>query len=432
MAKQYLDYDGLQVVWGQVVARDEAEATARALADQDLDDRLKDVEASIGDGGSVGTRVETLEGEMDAAQDDIDALEALHATGKTVAQEVSDGITALNLATTYAGKAYEGKVDTLIGSDTNKSVRTIANEELAAQLIPENAAADLNELHEIAAWIQSHPGDAATMNAAISDLQTKTTLGNDPDTGEEYATVKGYIDDQIATVNDDASTLSDEVDGLKDTIGTDGVDPATGSTVWSRINDLEDGLGESSDSADAAGTTAWSRLKNAEGDIDALETRAGQIESKLGTASDEADAAGTTAWSRLKNAEADIDTLQGLVGSTAVSTQISNAIAGLDADLDASVANMASGAVAVMTGVTEVDGILTAVDSVAVDPAGTAATAASAVSTNLLGASGDAASANTIFGAKAYADSVATAATEPISTSDLNTLLGITSGGGEG
>ena len=93
---------------------------------------------------------------------------------------------------------------------------------------------------------------------------------------------------------------------------------------------------------------------------------------------------------------------------------------------------MASGAVAVMTGVTEVDGIITAVDSVAVDPAGTAATAASAVSTNLLGASGDAASANTIFGAKAYADSVATAATEPISASDLNTLLGITSGGGEG
>ena len=224
MAKQYLDYDGLQVVWGQVVARDEAEATARALADQDLDDRLKDVEASIGDGGSVGTRVETLEGEMDAAQDDIDALEALHATGKTVAQEVSDGITALNLATTYAGKAYEGKVDTLIGSDTNKSVRTIANEELAAQLIPANADEARDTLAEIAAWIQSHPGDAATMNAAISALQTKTTLGNDPDTGEEYATVKGYIDDQIATVNDDASTLSDEVDGLKDTIGTDGVE----------------------------------------------------------------------------------------------------------------------------------------------------------------------------------------------------------------
>ena len=432
MAKQYLDYDGLQVVWGQIVARDNAEATARANADGALSDRLDGIEANLGQGGAIGSRVTALEGKMDTAEDNIEALQGLHATGKTVAQEVSDGITALNLANTYAGKAYEGKVDTLIGSDTGKSARTIAAEELAAQLIPENADEARDTLAEIAAWIQSHPGDAATMNAAISALQTKTTLGNDPDTDEEYTTVKGYIDDQIATVNSDASTLSDTVDGLVDVVGEDGVDPATGSTVWSRINDLEDGLGESTDTAAADGTTAWSRLKNAEGDIDALETRAGQIENKLGTASDEADAAGTTAWSRLKNAEADIDTLQGLVGNTAVSTQISNAIAGLDADLDASVANMASGAVAVMTGVTEVDGIITAVDSVAVDPAGTAATAASAVSTNLLGASGDAASANTIFGAKAYADSVATAATEPISASDLNTLLGITSGGGEG
>lgn len=432
MAKQYLDYEGLQVVWGQVVARDEAEATARALADEALDGRLDTIEASLGGEGTIGSRVGTLEDEMDAAQGDIDALEALHATGKTVAEEVSDGITALNLATTYAGKAYEGKVDTLIGSDVSKSVRTIANEELAAQLIPANAQESLDTLGEIAAWIQSHPGDAATMNSAISALQTKTTLGNDPDTGVEYTTVKGYVDDQIATVNSDASALDGRVDTLEDTIGADGVDPAVGSTVWSRINDLEDGLGESSDSAAADGTTAWSRIKQAESDIDALETRAGQIEGKLGTADDTANAAGTTAWSRLKNAETDIDTLQGLVGSTAVSTQITNAIAGLDADLDASVANMAAGAVAVMTGITEVDGILTAVDSVAVDPAGTAASAASAVSTNLLGASGDAASANTIFGAKAYADSVAAAATEPISESDLNTLLGITSGGGEG
>jgi len=431
MAKQYLDYDGLQVVWGQVVARDEAEATARALADEALDGRLDTIEATLGKSGTIGSDVADLKTRMTSAEGDIDALEALHATGKTVAQEVSDGITALNLASTYAGKAYEGKVDTLIGSDTNKSVRTIANEELAAQLIPENAAADLNELHEIAAWIQSHPGDAATMNAAITDLQTKTTLGNDPKTGEEYTTVKGYVDDQIATVNSDASTLGGRVDTLEANVGTDGVDPATGSTVWSRINDLEDGLGESTDAAAADGTTAWSRLKNAESDIDALETRAGQIENKLGTADDAANASGTTAWSRLKNAEGDIDALQGLVGTTAVSTQITNAIANLDADLDASVDNMASGAVAVMTGVTEVDGILTAVDSVAVDPAGTAASAANAVSTNLLGTSEDAASANTIFGAKAYADSVATAATEPIPASDLNELLGITSGGGE-
>lgn len=59
-------------------------------------------------------------------------------------------------------------VETLIGDDENKSVRTIANEELAAQLIPENAKEALDTLQEIAAWIQAHPDDVATMNAAIA------------------------------------------------------------------------------------------------------------------------------------------------------------------------------------------------------------------------------------------------------------------------
>ena len=63
-------------------------------------------------------------------------------------------------------------VDVLIGADSGKSVRTIAAEELAAQLIPENAAAARDSLAEIAAWIQEHPEDAAAMNEAITALQT--------------------------------------------------------------------------------------------------------------------------------------------------------------------------------------------------------------------------------------------------------------------
>lgn len=69
----------------------------------------------------------------------------------------------------FADKAL---VDTLIGSDTGKSVRAIAAEELAAKLIPANAQDALDTLAEIAAWIQEHPGDAAAMNSAISALQT--------------------------------------------------------------------------------------------------------------------------------------------------------------------------------------------------------------------------------------------------------------------
>ena len=196
MAKQYLDYDGLQVVWSQIVARDEAEASARATADQELDGRLDTIEASLGGEGTIGSRVGTLESEMDTAQSDITTLQGLHANGadgkKTVAQEVSDGITALNLATTYAGKAYEGKVDTLIGTDTSKSVRTIAAEEIAAELADPNRDTAFDTLKEIADWIQAHPADAAAMNTAITALQTKTTLGNDPDTGEEYPEDTAY------------------------------------------------------------------------------------------------------------------------------------------------------------------------------------------------------------------------------------------------
>lgn len=134
-----------------------------------------------------------------AAASRVTALEEKHASGKTVAQEVQDGITALNLATNYAAKSV---VDTLIGSDTGKSARTIANEELATQLIPANAAEALDTLQEIAAWIQAHPGDAATMNAALTAVQNKLELGTYESEGQQvqYATVKAYVEAMIATV----------------------------------------------------------------------------------------------------------------------------------------------------------------------------------------------------------------------------------------
>ena len=108
------------------------------------------------------------------------------------------------LKSTFARAAtvntISGKVDTLIGSDNNKSVRTIANEELAAQLIPANAGEALDTLQEIAAWIQAHPGDATAMNSAITALQTKLTLGKDGN-NNEYANVKLYVEAAIAALN---------------------------------------------------------------------------------------------------------------------------------------------------------------------------------------------------------------------------------------
>ena len=401
MAKKYLDQVGLQYLWGKITSADATEAATRKDADDALDTRVSAIESSIGAGGSVAE-------DIAQAQADIDALEALHAANgengkKTVAQEVSDGITALNLANTYAGKAYEGKVDTLIGSDTNKSVRTIANEELATQLIPANAGEALDTLKEIADWIQTHPGEASAMNSAITALQTKTELGTD-ENDDEYATVKDYVEAEIAAVNGDASTLAGRV-----------------STNEGDIATLKAGLGTSNDAAAVAGTTAWSRIADNQARLTAVEGRATALEGRLGTADDAAAAAGTTAWSRLKNAEADIDTLQGLVGATSVASQISTAVQALDADLDAT-GTPANGGVFVVSGVTEVDGVLTAVDSVEVDAAGAAATAKSQV----IGANGDASNANTVFGAKKYADEVAEAATDALTSSEIDAACSTT------
>jgi hypothetical protein len=101
---------------------------------------------------------------------------------------------ALNIARTASSA-----LDTLRGSDTGKSVRTIANEELAAQLIGEGAKENLDTLKEIADWIQAHPDDASAMNTAIEALQAKVALGVDNE-GTEYTTVKAYVEAAIAAL----------------------------------------------------------------------------------------------------------------------------------------------------------------------------------------------------------------------------------------
>lgn len=191
---------------------------------------------------------------------DIAALEKL--VGNTsVATQIANAITALDLANTYeakgtaateAGKvqtaldnykteaeakrtSLEARVTTLIGDDANKSVRTIANEELAAQLIPDGAKESLDTLAEIAAWIQDHPDDASAMNAAIAALQKQL---NGIAAGD--GTVKKYVDDAVAALKigdyakaADLTTLAGRVTALE----TDVEDLATIAKTGN-VNDL--------------------------------------------------------------------------------------------------------------------------------------------------------------------------------------------------
>lgn len=109
--------------------------------------------------------------------------------------QVSEADLDSALTAVLAAKAAKADVDTLIGSDAGKSARTIANEELTKQLIPEDAQESLNTLTEIAVWIQEHPDDASAMNAAIAKLnEIAAGIGGEED---DYATVMAAIEGKI-------------------------------------------------------------------------------------------------------------------------------------------------------------------------------------------------------------------------------------------
>ena len=186
---------------GELKIGEETFATVKAYVDKKTD------------GIATDAALETLTGRVAAAEGKIDKLNGDATTEGSVAKTVGDAIDALDLANTYEAKgtkdadikaakdaadAAQADVDTLVGTDTGKSARTIANEELAKQLIPENANESLDTLAEIAAWIQAHPDDASAMNAAITKLQAILAgIGGD----DEKATVVAYVTDAIAALS---------------------------------------------------------------------------------------------------------------------------------------------------------------------------------------------------------------------------------------
>ena len=156
---------------------------------------------------TLASYVNTLaaKADLETLQQTVAALGALAQKDKVSEADLDEALAALIGSKAaqadleaLAGRVttVEGSVATLIGEDAGKSARTIANEELAKQLIAENAQESLDTLGEIAAWIQAHPGDASAMNEAIQALQKQL---NGIDAGE--GTVKKYVDDAITALS---------------------------------------------------------------------------------------------------------------------------------------------------------------------------------------------------------------------------------------
>lgn len=116
-----------------------------------------------------------LKTDLDGTDADLQALTELVGTLPAGATATTVVGYAKEVADKAAGDAATvgTKVDTLIGTDTGKSARTIANEELAKQLIPSTAQESLDTLKEIADWIQAHPAEVTEMNSKITALEGK-------------------------------------------------------------------------------------------------------------------------------------------------------------------------------------------------------------------------------------------------------------------
>lgn len=147
-----------------------------------------DLEQAINNLGALATKEKITQDDLDealasliAGKAEQTALQAEIERATAAEETLSDRIDlgeAVILDMRHELGTLTGQVTTLVGEDANKSVRTIANEELAAQLIGENAKESLDTLEEIAKWIQDHPDDASAMNAAIAALQAKVDTGD--------------------------------------------------------------------------------------------------------------------------------------------------------------------------------------------------------------------------------------------------------------
>ena len=313
-----------------------AEAKEAADAAQEAADAAQaDYDALVDETEGSKGRIPVLEGKVEAliagTYDDTEV--------RGLIKTNADDIDALE----ERAQATEDIIGVLVGDDADKSVRTIANEELAKQLIPENAAEALNELQEIAAWIQAHPGDAAAMNKAITDLTA--LVGTLPE-GVTATTVVGYIDSLIAGEKNRAEqaegALSDRLDAVEDLLGGEGEDTvdariaAAKTAAVTEANGYTDGkVKDLADGSVKANTDAIAKLNGGEtedgsvakaikdakdaigADVTGVSDRVTDIENSLATGGATANAI-KAAQDAADAAQADVDALTAENGKVTV------------------------------------------------------------------------------------------------------------------
>ena len=179
----------------------------------EIEDKFDAIEAEI---GALNDTFAT-DDELATAKSELTAAIAKAKTTLTEASNVTEGVkvvkdatdpnnytvTAVGLATAANLKSATDRLDVIEGNDAGKSIRTIANEELAAQLLSGEADADFKTLQELAAWLEEHPEDAAAMNASIEQ------------NAKDIAANKTAAEGAISALDTRVDTAESEIDALQ-------------------------------------------------------------------------------------------------------------------------------------------------------------------------------------------------------------------------
>lgn len=187
--------------------------------------------------------------------------EIVYADLAAALQAVIDAKAAQSDLTTVSGK-----VDTLVGSDTGKSVRTVSAEEVAK--VVAGASESFDTLKEIADWIENDTTGAAKMANDIADLITKTELGTYEEGGQqvEYDTVKDYVEGYVAEQISDAGLSGSNAISIASKVVSLIID----STNANGLTITQNGLALSAATQSAAGAmSAEDKLKLDNADVTA-------------------------------------------------------------------------------------------------------------------------------------------------------------------
>ena len=241
----------------EFAAADTALETAYKAADTALENKLNTAIGNKADSSALSaldTRVDIAEGEIDALQAADTTIRGEFAAADDVVRgEFAAADTALKkeLNTAIGNKAdkttvngIDDRLKDVEGSDTGKSMRTVAAEEvkkLEDALYGTGTSAAIDTLKDVIDWIADDKTGAADMVADIKELQKVTSgyteanaiknaidaintdiaaLGNTYATDEELAGVKSELEGKIAkakTTLTEATAVTEGVKVVKDT-----------------------------------------------------------------------------------------------------------------------------------------------------------------------------------------------------------------------